>query len=481
MIGMVGEAGVGKSRLLREFRKTTLSELCTYLEGRCLHYGSSMPYLPVLDLLKSYFDIEEGDQEPTIKNKVAEKLSLLHENFTTYLPSFHDILSLDVDDEKYSQINPGEKKVRMFEALRDMLIQESENNPIIVAIEDLHWIDKTSEEFISYLIECLTGSRILLILLYRSEYTHLWGSKSYYSKLGVVQFSGNDSVELVRAALEDSDISPELKELVLERAGGNPLFIEELTQSLIENHSIELKGKKYVLTEGLPDIRMPGTIQALIAARIDRIEENLKRVMQMASVIGREFAFPILQNIIEMKNNLKTNLLNLQGLEFIYEKRHFPELEYIFKHALTQEVAYNSLLKKRREEVHEKIGRTIEDIYSDRLEEYYELLAYHYGLTNNDNKAFEYLILANQKATKLMALEDAMAYFHKGMQFLDKLPDTKENREKIISLIINNFDVFELFLMYTEYHEILKSYNLIVARKKEDFPSTPINIEATVS
>ena len=380
VVGIVGEAGVGKSRLLYEFRNTTLAEKCTYLEGGCLHYGGSMPYLPVLDLLRSYFNINEGDQELDIKNKVTKKLAILPEKLTSYIPSFQDILSLSVDDERYPQMYPGEKKARVFEALRDLFISESEINPLILAVEDLHWIDKTSEAFISYLIDWLSGSRILLILLYRSEYTHQWGSKSYYSKLGVGQLSGKTSIELVRAALETGDVAPELRELVLGRAGGNPLFIEELTQSLLENGSIEEKEKMYVLTREISEIRVPETIQTIIAARIDRIEENMKRVIQMAAVIGREFAFRILQNIMDMKADLKANLLNLQGLEFIHEKRLFPELEYVFKHALTQEVAYKSLLQKRRKEIHEKIGKTIESLYADRIEEYYELLAYHYGL-----------------------------------------------------------------------------------------------------
>ncbi|MDB4304037.1 AAA family ATPase, partial [Desulfosarcina sp.] len=458
VVGIVGDAGVGKSRLLYEFRKTTLSEPCTYLEGRCLHYGGSMPYLPLLDVLRSYFDIEESDQEQDIKNKVAEKLARLHENLTACLPSFQDILSLRVDDERYPQIDPGEKKVRVFEALRNLFIRESQNNPLVIAIEDLHWIDKTSEAFISYLIDWLSGSRILLILLYRPEYTHQWGSKSYYSKLGVGQLSGKSSIELVRAALEEGDVAPKLKALILGRAGGNPLFIEEFTQSLLENGSIERKDKKYVLTRDASEIHVPETIQALIAARIDRIEDNMKRVMQMASVIGREFAFRILQNIMEMKADLKSNLLNLQGLEFIHEKRLFPELEYIFKHALTQEVAYNSLLQKRQKEIHEKIGRAIEALYPDRLEEYFELLAYQYGRSANKDKAYEYCNLSNRKAIKLNALEDAMAYFNEAMQLLDTLTNTEENRERRISIIVHNNDVFQLQFMGIEYHEILKNY-----------------------
>lgn len=455
-MGIVGEAGVGRSRLLYEFRHKALTVKCTYLEGGCLHYGGSMPYLPVLEFLRSYFDIHEEDRESEIKTKLVNKLALLPDKLTSYLPSFQDVLSLSVDDEKKLQIDPGEKKARLFEALRDLFISESQINPLILTVEDLHWIDKTSEAFVSYLIDWLTGSCILLILLYRPVYTHPWGSKSYCRKLGVGQLSGKTSIKLVRAVLEASDVAPELKKLVLGRGAGNPLFIEELARSLLENGSIEAQENMYVLTRKASDIRVPETIQAIIAARIDRIEESMKQVIQMAAVIGREFAFRILQHIMEMKADLKSTLLNLQGLEFIHEKQLFPELEYIFKHALTQEVAYNSLLQKRRKEIHEKIGKAIEALYLDRLEEYLEFLAYQYGHSENTDKAYEYCNLSNRKAIKLNALEDALAYFDKAMQLLASPPDTKENRKRRISLIIHNFNVFVLKFMHLEYYQLLK-------------------------
>ena len=259
--------------------------------------------------------------------------------------------------------------------------------------------------------------------MYRPEYTHQWGSKSYYSKIGIDQLSAKTSAELVQVILEDGAVVPELKELILGRASGNPLYVEELTQSLLENGTIQKKDHEYVLARKPSEILVPDTIQGIIAARIDRVEENLKRIMQVASVIGREFAFRILQTIMGMREELKSQLLNLQGLEFISEKRLFPELEYIFKHALTQEVAYNSLLQKRRKEIHEKIGAAIEALYPDRLEEYYELLAYHYVRSDNKDKAFEYLDLANRKVAKLNAMEDAMVYFDDAMKILDTLPE----------------------------------------------------------
>jgi tetratricopeptide (TPR) repeat protein len=373
---------------------------------------------------------------------------------------------MNVDDEKYPQLDPGQRKIRIFEAIRDVLLHESRNRPLVLVVEDLHWIDKPSEEFLSYLIDWLPNARILLALLYRPEYTHQWGSKSFYIKIGVDQLSQNTSVELVQVILEGGEVVPELRELIFGRAGGNPLFVEEFTHSLVENGSIQKRDHQFVLTRNISEIQVPDTIQGIIAARIDRLEESLKQVMQVASVIGREFAFRILHTIMGLQEELKSRLLKLQGFEFIYEKRLFPELEYIFKHAITQEVAYNSLLSNRKKEIHEKIGAAIEDLYSDRIDDYYELLAYHYGRSDNKGKTFEYLNLSNQRAARLNAIDDAKTYFDQAMQFLDNMPDTEVNRERRISLILKNYDVFELLFMHEAYHQLLKRHEQMVVDLK---------------
>jgi class 3 adenylate cyclase/tetratricopeptide (TPR) repeat protein len=458
VVGVVGEAGVGKSRLLIELKNMLPKGKYTYLEGQCLHYGGSMAYLPLLDVLKSYFEIKEEDREYIIKKKISHKILQLNERLSGTLPSLHEILSLKVEDGAYLQLEPGVKKLRTFEAIRDLFVCESEKKTLVMAIEDIQWIDSISQEFLSYLIDWLSGARILLILLYRPEYTHPWGSKSYYSKIGVDQLSGKSSAQLVQNILAGGEVVPQLKELIINRAGGNPLFVEELTHSLVENGSIQKKDHQYVLAKDASEIDVPDSIQGIIAARLDRVEENLKRIMQVASVIGREFAYRILQTIMGMKEELKSSLINLQGLEFIYEKRLFPELEYIFKHALTQEVAYNSLLQKRRKEIHGKIGGAIEDLYPDRLEEYYELLAYHYVRSDNRDKAVVYLDLANQKAARLNAMEDALSYFEAAMKILDTQPDTESNRQRRVTLLVNQWLVFTLLFRFTDYHDILKPY-----------------------
>jgi class 3 adenylate cyclase len=348
VLGIVGEAGVGKSRIILELHNMLHQNEYTYCEGRCLHYGGTMAYLPIIDILRSYFGIKEGDPEYLIKKKIVERIYQLNSKLKDILPPLYELFSIKVENDEYLKLEPKQKREKTFEAIRNLLLRESQNKPLVLAIEDLHWIDKTSEEFITYLIRWLTNTNILLILLYRPEYTHAWGSKSYYNKIGVDQLSTSTSAELVQSILEGAEVMPELKELIIGKTGGNPLFVEELTHSLLENGSIQRKDYQYVLSREASDIQVPNTIQGIIAARIDRLEDNLKRTMQVASVIGRDFAFRILQTITGMQEEIKSYLLNLQGLEFIYEKKLFPELEYIFKHALTQEVATRKNSKSYR-------------------------------------------------------------------------------------------------------------------------------------
>jgi len=400
VVGIVGEDGVGKSRFILEFENRLPEGEFTFFEGRCLQYGCSMVYAPILDILRSYFEIKEGDPEVMIKKKMNKKALQLDEKLQGVLPSFHELFSIVVEDEAYQKLESIQKKEKIFEDLRDLFVRESQTRPLILVVDDLHWIDKTSEEFLSYLIESLVNAHILLVILYRPEYTHTWGSKSYYSQIGLNQLTSQSSVELIRAILNGCEIEPALETFILDRSAGTPFFIEELTRSLLENGSIQREKNQCYLARAPQDIQVPDTIQGIIAARMDRLEDNLKRTIQVASVIGKHFAFRILQTITGVKEDLKPYLLKLQGLEFIYEKSLFPELEYVFKHTLTQEVAYNSLLQKKRKEIHEKIGKAIEALYAERLEEFHEMLAYHYSKSENSEKAYRYLKLSGNKSTE---------------------------------------------------------------------------------
>jgi class 3 adenylate cyclase/tetratricopeptide (TPR) repeat protein/ribosomal protein L40E len=406
VVGVVGEAGVGKSRLVLELSRMLAQDECYCFEGRCLHYGSSMPYLPLLDILRAYFDITEGEREFLVRKMMAEKMSRLDKKLENILPPLHDLFSMKVEDEGYLWLDPQKKRERIFEAIRDLLIRESQRRPLVLAIDDLQWIDHTSNEFLNYFVDWLASSHILLILLYRPEYVHQWGSKSYYGQMRVEQLSTSASAELIRAMLEEGEVAPELRQLILSRAAGNPLFMEEFTHTLLENGSIQKKDHQYVLSRKASEIQVPDTIQGIIAARMDRLEDNLKRTMQVASVIGRDFAYRI--------------LLTITGMQ------------YMFKHTLTQEVAYSSLLVNRRKELHEKTGEAIEKLYPDKLEEFYESLAHHYLRGENWDKAYHYLLASAMKAGTRYSLWEAFRLGREALQVLSKMPSSEANKRLAI-------------------------------------------------
>jgi len=464
VVGIKGEAGVGKSRLLREFRYTLPEAEHRCLACTCLHYGASMVYLPILGVLRSYFDIQVGELEEDIQKKLREGLARLNGEFQGAVAPLQDVLSLTVEDEAYLQIDPQQRRRRIFETIRNLLICESLTRPLVLVMEDLHWIDRTSQDFLDFFVDAVSEAHILLLLLYRPEHSHTRDGRPHWREIRLDQLSGGTGADLVQAILGDKEVAPDLRDFILGRSGGNPLFAEELTRSLLEDGTIRFGEGQYVLSGQIAEREVPDTIQGIIASRMDRQEANLKRIMQVASVIGREFAYRILESITGMREELKTSLLQLQGLEFIYEKQLFPELEYMFKHALTQEVAYNSLLKKNRNEIHEKIGTAVEALFPERLEEYYELLAYHYVRSDNTVKAVEYLDLANQKAANANAPEAAKEYFDKAMEILDTLPDTDENRERRISMLPNQSNVFWKLMKGVDYYDLLIRYEPLLDR-----------------
>jgi tetratricopeptide (TPR) repeat protein len=394
--------------------------------------------------LRRYFDVKEGDPEAGIKSKIEKKVFGLDTGLEKTIAPLQDLFSLKADDKDYALLNSREKREKTFDGLRDLLMRMSQEKPLVIAIDDLHWIDKTSEEFLDYFIGWLANTPIMLILLYRPEYKHQWGSKTYYTKIGINQLGEASSTQLIKAILQENKVAPEVKRIILDRAAGNPLFMEEFTHALLENGTIKKKDQKYVLSPTISDLRIPETVEGIIAARIDRLEENLKQTMQIASMIGREFAFRIINRITGMADILKSCLFELQNLEFIYEKSLFPELEYVFKHALIQEVAYNSVLLKRRKEIHEKIGAAIEEIYADRLEMYYEMIAYHYSRSRNYRKAYHYLKLSGDKAARKHSSLEAVCAYKNALESLDRLPDSEwTQKEKLEIVHLTDFPMLQ--------------------------------------
>ncbi|MBN2026441.1 MAG: AAA family ATPase [Actinobacteria bacterium] len=432
VVGVVGEPGVGKSRLLLQFRELLPEGEYTFLEGECIHYGESMAYLPILGILRSYFDIYEGESAEASMRKVEESLAGLCGHPEEILPPLQELLSLAVEDQSYLSLEPAQRRERVFESIRYLLMAESQQRPLVLALEDLQWMDQTSEEFLSYFIDFIPAASVLLILLYRPDYNPTWTSKTFYSQIRVDQLPEGFSTELVQAMLSHGQVSSEVAGFIVEKAAGNPLFIEELTRGLLEAGSIAKDNEHYILSIKLSEIQVPETIQGIIASRLDRLPEELKDVLQIASVIGREFSTHLLQEVTGVSKPLKSYLLQLQSLEFVYEKTLFPEPEYIFKHALTQEVAYQSLLLKQRREIHARIGQAIETVYPDTLEDFYETLAYHYSCSDDTVKALHYLKLSGEKSASNYSNWEAVRFYQEAINLLDAQPESEEiKREKL--------------------------------------------------
>ncbi len=462
---IVAEAGVGKSRLLYEFRKAVAHEDVSFLEGKCLSYSKSTPYHLHIDMLKANFDIRDRDSDAEIIRKVKKGIKTVAADESSTLPYFLELLSVREGGSESLAISPDEKKRRIIEAFKQIILKGSGIRPLILAYEDLHWIDKSSEDVLKYILESIPGERVLLIFTYRPEFVCAWGAKSYHNQLLLNRLSNRESLVMVSHLLGTDEIDRELEEFILEKVEGIPFFIEEFTKSLVNLKIIRKEAGRYRLAQGSKAVTIPATIQDIITAKIDSLLEAAKSLLQVASVIGREFSHNLIKNVTcSSESDLLFHLSALKDSELIYERGIYPQSTYIFKHALTQEVAYESLLLKKREQIHGQIGTALEALHADRLEEHYELLAYHYTLSPDSEKALEYLDLANQKAKRVNAMEEAKAYFDKAMVLLDALPENATNRQRRITLLVNQAEVFYVLLKTTEYYNLLNKCEHIAIR-----------------
>ena len=463
VVGISGEPGIGKSRLLREFRESLNSEEINYLEGGCLHYSNATPFAPLVDIAKAYFEIDDNDEVSDAKKKIAEKLTNLDESLTAYLPFLYEMLSFSIEDEHYLRMENQYKRSKLFEGLTMILLKEADPEPLIVAIEDLHWMDRASEEFLTHLINAISNSRILLVLLYRPEYRAPWIGQPGYIQVHLDQLSASSSNELLQSLLPGGDAESELKDLVLARSGGNPLFEEELVSALIDSGSIQKDGGRYTLSALASTVALPNTIQGIIAARIDRLPEGLKTTLQVASVMGRDFNYAVLEDITQLPQDLKSQLDELQQLEFILQGSRSEEIEYTFKHALIQEVAYESLLQKRRRELHEKIGTAIEKLYPQRIDEMVEMLAYHYQLSNTPDKAIEYLRKSGRKALTRFAVETSHQYYQKAYDIISaRTVKNQEDQSTLLDILLEWAVVYYYRGHFRELSEFLICHQALI-------------------
>ena len=414
VVGIVGEAGVGKSRILLEFRRQIGPEVL-YLEGRCISYGQTIPLLPVVELLKRGFRIVEGDLEDAIRDKVDRGLSSLGADprSAAFLLS---LLGVHTDDPAMRGLAAEARRRFTFEALRGLTIAGSARRPIVFAVEDLHWIDPASQDFLRYLAENSTRAAVLILVTHRPGYLAPWTERSYFSQIALTPLSEGESERVVESVLGVQSLPAAVKAMVCQKAEGNPFYLEEVTRAFLDTGILVRAEDGYVLGRPVTPQDVPDTVQGVIMARIDRLADTRKRTIQTASVIGREFGAHLLGRIADIQGRLEDSLAELRALEFIYEKTLFPDLEYVFKHALVQDVAYGSLLKPRRRTLHELVGRAIEELYADRLDEHVAELAHHFAQGEVWPKAFEYARRGGDRARAIFANREAIHFYTQALE-----------------------------------------------------------------
>ena len=422
VVGLVGEAGMGKSRLVYEFRRTLAEQRVTVLEGRCVSYGSSIPYLPWIDIVRNNCGLVESDSPELIADKVATALrevGMDPDEWSVYL--LH-LLGVKERAEFLDALSPEAVKARTFETLRQMSLKGSRLRPLVFIVEDLHWIDKTSEEYLATLVENVTAAAIFLIETYRPGYRPSGMDRSYATQITLRPLGRQDSLTVVRSVPQSDELPDALSETILGKAEGNPFFLEELALAVGDRRG--------------PDQTIPGTVQGVITARIDRLSEATKRLVRTASVLGREFSLRLLDRVWDDAGPTHPHLLELKRLEFVYERAGGEEPVYVFKHALTQDVAYEGLLSHRRQALHGATAQALEDLHADRLDEVYGALAFHYARSEFAEKAVSYLILMADKAARVYANEEALAHLGDALVHLQRLPPDRERDRLTVEVVL---------------------------------------------
>jgi len=425
VFSILSEAGVGKSRLLYEFRKAISNEDVNFFEGKCLSYSRGVAYHPIVDLFKSNFDIQGKDRDSEITLKVKKGLKTLGIDEASTLPYLLELLSVEDSGIEQLPISSEAVKKKMIETGIRIPLKGSEIKPLIMAIEDIHWIDKSSEDVLKALIESISGARILLIFTYRPEFMPTWGGRSYHNQLNLNQLSKRESLEMASHLLGTEDIDRDLEELILEKTEGVPFFIEEFIISLKDLKFIERKGKTYHLTKYPHAITIPSTIQDVLMARVDSSPEKSKGVLQAGSVIGREFDYMLIKEVTKLpERELLSCLSILKDAELLYERGIYPQLTFIFRHALTRDVAYQSLLKSTRKKYHGEIARVFEKNFPKTAESQPELLGLHFTEAGHFDKAIPYWLKAGEIAIRRSANLEAIGHLNSGIELLKALPDT---------------------------------------------------------
>jgi class 3 adenylate cyclase/tetratricopeptide (TPR) repeat protein len=424
VVGIVGEPGIGKSRLLAEFRRRAGAGRVIWVEGRCLSYGAAIPYSLALDLLRSHCGIVETDTAETIAQKVAAVLRAADMDAEEDSPVLLHLLGIKNGTPMPAFSNPEAVKAKSFEVLQRLCLEGSRRRPLVLALEDLHWIDTISEELLGALAQQVGDARILLLAAYRPEYRPPWAGNLGTAEIPLQPLSRDDSLHVVRSVLQGERIAEPLTEKIVARADGNPLFLEQLALHAGETG------------DGRAEVTVPQTIHGVVMARIDRLPEATKQLLQTAAVIGREFSLRLLRAVWHGRVPLETQLRELSRLEFLDEWPDDEGTTYVFRHALTQEAAYGSLLERDRRSRHGDIGHALEQIYRDRTDEVAELLALHFARSHDAEKAVDYAIAAGEKSQRRWANTQALSYFDDALRLLDQGTDTEANRLRRIDAVL---------------------------------------------
>jgi predicted ATPase/class 3 adenylate cyclase len=435
IVAAMAEPGVGKSRLLFEYKAVSQSGWMV-LEALSVSYGKASAYLPVIDLLRNYFDITTTDDERKRRAKVAGKITMLERSLEDTLPYLFSLLGIVEGVDPLAPMDGQIKKRRTLEAIKRILLRESLNQRLLVIFEDLHWIDEQTQELLNLLADSIGTAKILLLVNYRPEYSHQWNSKTYYTQLRLDPLGRESAAEMLSILLGDGVELDPLKRLITERTEGNPFFIEEMVQALFEDGVLVGNGV-VKLAKSMNAVKVPATVQGVLAARIDRLSAQEKELLQTLAVLGREFPLGLVKHVIFTPDDtLERGLWRLQAGEFICEQPAAGEVEYVFKHALTQEVAYNALLIERRKLLHERAGAALESMYAERLDDHLSDLARHYSRSDNFIKAVEYLGRVGQQAFQRAAYADAISSLSAAIALLQKLPESPERIQQELLLLL---------------------------------------------
>ncbi len=420
---VVGEPGLGKSRLLGELRQRIAEVPHRWLEGRCASYATMAAFHPIVDAVRRLLGIDDNDDADGAAAKVARGVGGLGSDLAWTQPFLQQLLGLRVADEAVSALDAASRRSEIFRALKALLLGVAGDGPLVLVVEDLHWIDPASQEFLTFLADAVPATPTLLLCTYRPGHQPSFGDRTYVVRVSLRPLSGPEMAAITGSVLGTTDIPEALRGLIAAKAEGNPFFVEEVTRSLLEDGSLKREDGHVVLARALDAIAVPDRIQDVLIARLDRLADDARLAIQVASVIGREFALRLLERITEAGAGVRTHVEELRALELIYEKAAHPELAFMFKHALTHDVAYESVVAERRRELHRTIGLAIEELYADRLAELYETLAHHFERAEEWERALEYHERAAVKAADTFANLAVIAHGRRALAIAERLGD----------------------------------------------------------